>query len=84
MDADGQPGRAVVRLRVTAPGVSAPGGRATVRIGRDQVTGRVVDGRLKVVLDGLAAGTHTVRVSYAGTAVIRSSRTTTTVKVPRR
>ncbi len=84
LDADGRPGRAVVRLRVTAPGVSAPGGRATVRIGRDQVTGRVVDGRLKVVLDGLAAGTHTVNVSYTGTPVIRSARTTTTVRVPRR
>ena len=53
-------------LRVSAPGVASPGGKATVKIGQQQVTGRVVDGRLKVVLDGLPAGKQTVKVSYDG------------------
>ena len=41
---EGRPRRAVVRLKVTAPGVETPGGRATVRIGRDRVAGRLEDG----------------------------------------
>ena len=81
---EGRPHRAVVRLKVTAPGVETPGGRATVRIGRRSVTGRLEDGRLRVVIGDLDPGLRTVRVSYAGTAVVLPERLTTTVRVPRR
>jgi surface antigen len=81
--ATGKPGRAVVVLRVSAPGVASPGGNATVRIGRHKVTGQVVDGRLRVVLDGLPVGRHTVKVSYEGTDAVLAARASTTVRIPR-
>jgi surface antigen len=81
---EGRPGRAVVRLKVTAPGVSTPGGRATVRIGDHRATGRLRDGRLRVVIGDLNSGVRTVRVSYAGTDVVRSEKLVTTVRVRRR
>ncbi len=42
-----------------------------------------MDGRLRVVLDDLPVGTHTVRVTYDGTGAILPGRATTTVRVPR-
>jgi surface antigen len=81
--ATGKPGRAVVVLRVSAPGVASPGGDVTVKIGKHVVTGRVVDGRLKVVLDGLPVGKHTVKVAYDGTDAILAAKTKTTVRIPR-
>ncbi|MGH3335508.1 MAG: CHAP domain-containing protein [Nocardioides sp.] len=81
---EGRRGRAVVRLKVTAPGVKTPGGRATVRIGDHRATGRLEDGRLRVVIRDLAAGVRTVRVDYAGTDVVRPEQMVTTVRVPRR
>ena len=80
----GRPGRAVVAVRVSAPGVETPAGLVTVRIGDHVVRGRLDDGRLRVVLDDLAAGTRTVKVYYAGTEVVRSGRLTTTVDVQRK
>jgi len=80
----GRPGRAIVRLEVTAPGVRTPGGLATVRIGEHQATGRLVDGRLRVVLDDLGSGLRKVRVHYAGTDIVEAQRLVTTVRVPRR
>ena len=84
LSATGRPTRAVVRLRVAAPGVEGPGGEATLRIGRQRVTDAVVDGRLRVVLRGLAPGRHTVRASYAGTSIVLPGSASTTVRVPRR
>jgi surface antigen len=81
---EGRPHRAVVRLKVTAPGVDTPGGRASVRIGRDSVTGRLEDGRLRVVIDDVDPGLRTVRVHYEGTDVVMAERLETTVRVPRR
>jgi len=81
---EGRPERAVVRLKVTAPGVNTPRGRATVRIGRHSVTGRLEDGRLRIVIGDLAPGVHKVRVSYAGTDVVLPEHLATTVRVPRR
>jgi hypothetical protein len=69
---------------VAAPGVDAPEGDATVRVGRRSVTGEVVDGRLRVVVGDLPRGRHDVRVAYAGTSVVLAARATTTVRVPRR
>ena len=82
--ADGRPGKAVVRVRVAAPGVATPTGRVTVRIGKREVVGRLEDGRVRLVLDGLSAGTRKVRVVYAGTEVVRAGRAVTTVDVPRK
>jgi surface antigen len=58
--------KAFVVVRVAAPGVSSPGGFATVRIGAKKVVGKVVDGRLRVVVADLVPGWHTVRVRYGG------------------
>ena len=84
VSAEGRPHRAVVRVRVAAPGVASPGGDATVRVGRRSVTGEVVDGRLRVVVGDLPRGRHDVRVSYAGTSVVLAAKATTRVRVPRR
>ena len=81
---EGLPGRAIVRLKVTAPGVRTPGGRATVRIGDHRATGRLEDGRLRVVIGDLRAGVRTVRVRYAGTDIVRPGELLTTVRVQRR
>lgn len=75
--------RAVVVLRVTAPGAESPAGLATVRINGHEVTGRVEDGRLRVVLRDLDPGQHTVRVAYAGTQLIEAARATDQVRVRR-
>ena len=84
MRAAGRPGRAGVRVKVVAPGVAAPGGTATVRVGGQSVEGRVRDGLLRVVVRDVAAGERTVRVRYAGTEVVLPGRARTSVDVPRR
>ncbi len=81
---EGRPGRAVVGLRVTAPGVEAPRGRVTVRVGVTEVTGRLEDGRLRVVVRDLLPGLRSVRVTYEGTEVVRPGLLRTTVRVLRR
>ncbi|QZY28298.1 CHAP domain-containing protein [Nocardioides coralli] len=76
--------RAVVRVRVTAPGVEDPKGQATVRLGKSQeVTGRVVDGVLRVVFDDVRPGARRVRVRYLGTTVVRPARRSATVEIRR-
>ena len=82
--ARGRPHRAVVKVRVTAPGVTRPDGSATVRIGKRVVRGEVSDGRLRAVFRDLPRGRYTIRVRYRGTEVVRPARATTTVRVPRR
>lgn len=79
----GRDHRAVVALRVAAPGVEAAGGPATVRVDGHEVTGRVKNGRLRVVLRGLDPGNHAVQVTYAGTQLIEAARTTDQVRVRR-
>ncbi|MCD4524505.1 CHAP domain-containing protein [Nocardioides sp. cx-173] len=62
----GAVGKAVVVVRVTAPGVDDLGGWATVRIGAKKVVGKLVDGRVRVVVRGLVPGWKKVRVRYGG------------------
>jgi surface antigen len=81
---EGRPGRAIIRLKVTAPGVSTPGGRATVRIGDQRAAGHLHDGRLRVVIGDLNSGVRKVRVSYEGTNTVRPEKLVTTVRVRRR
>jgi len=83
VESEGGDHRAIVVVRVTAPGVAAPGGPVTVRIDGAQLTGRVEDGRLRLVVRDLDPGRHTVRVSYAGTRVIEAARATDQVRVRR-
>ncbi len=83
VDATGRPGRAVVHLRVRAPGIERPGGSAVVTVGGRKVTGRVVDGRLRVLVSDLSSGRTKVVVTYAGTRAIEPGRVTSSVRVPR-
>ena len=83
VDATGLERRAVVRLRLTAPGVESVGGRARVRIDGREVAGRVVDGRLRVVVRDLDPGRHRVRAIYEGTALVEAARATDRVRVRR-
>ena len=62
--------RAVVVVRVAAPGASSPRGNITVSIGARKVTGKVVDGRFRAVVEGLKPGWHKVRVRYTGTTIV--------------
>ena len=62
--------RAVVIVKVAAPGASSPRGNVTVSIGAKKVTGKVVDGKFRAVLDGLKPGWHKVRVRYTGTSLV--------------
>jgi surface antigen len=80
----GKPGRAVVRVRVAAPGVDGLDGRVAVRVGARSVWVDVVDGRGMTVVDGVVPGRRTVRVRYDGTSTVEPGRATTSVRVPRR
>ena len=60
------PRRAVVIVRVAAPGVARPVGTVTVSIGAKKVSGEVVAGKVRIVLDGLKPGWKKVRVLYSG------------------
>jgi surface antigen len=62
--------RAVVVVRLAAPGVAAPRGEVTVRIGAKRYVGRVVDGRVRAVLTDLRPGWRRVSVRYAGRAYV--------------
>lgn len=81
----GKRGRAVIAIRLAAPGVPAPSGGLTVRVGGRTVTSELVDGRSRLVVRDLRAGTRRVVVRYAGTDLVQSAvaRTTTDV-LPRR
>ena len=80
--ARGRPHKAVVNLRVLAPGVEHPSGPATVRVGGKEVRGQVKDGRLRVVVDRLDPGRYRARVAYEGTALILPGRASVRVRVP--
>ncbi|WP_182524131.1 CHAP domain-containing protein [Nocardioides dongkuii] len=79
----GRPGRAVVRVRVRAPGVDAPTGEVTVLVGTRSVPAQVVGGRARVVVPGLTAGRKPVRVRFLGTEVVKPGKARTHVRVLR-
>lgn len=83
VSAVGRPGRAVIRVRVTAPGLATVDGTVVVTVAKETRTVRLVDGRARVVVDGLASGGRTVWVRYEGTPTIEASRAKTTVRVER-
>jgi surface antigen len=82
--ASGKRGHAVVRLHLTAPGVDHVHGPAVVRVDGHKLTGKVVDGRLRLVVPDLARGRHDVSVHYLGTDVVRGVRSSATVRVLRK
>lgn len=83
LSATGKDHRAVVTLRVAAVGVDAPRGPATVRVAGQELTGRVENGRLRLVVRDLQPGRQTVRVTYAGTRLIESARARVRVRIRR-
>ncbi len=76
--------KAVVRLRLSAPGLQHVSGPASVTIGGRTATGVVEDGRLRLVVRRLDPGRHAVRVRYDGTDVVRAVRARDSVRVTRR
>lgn len=70
VQAIGRPGRAVVRIRVVAPGIAAPRGTAMVRVGQQRLEIPIRRGRARVVAQGLRPGGRLVRVAYPGTRLI--------------
>lgn len=74
---------AVVVVKVTASGVTNPGGKVTVRVGKKTVTARPSGGRARVRLDGVPPGSQKVWVSYAGTPVVEAAKKTANVRVLR-
>lgn len=83
VDAVGRPRRAVVQVRVTAPGVEAVAGEVTITVARETRTVQLVGGRARVVVDDLEPGRRTVWVRYEGTATIQGARAQTSVRVQR-
>ncbi|UMG91703.1 hypothetical protein MF408_16710 [Nocardioides sp. TF02-7] len=80
----GKPRRAVVRVRLTAPGVGPVDGRVVVRVGVRQATVQLVDGRARVVVPGVVPGRRKVRVRFAGTTTVEPAVAASVVRVLRR
>lgn len=79
----GRSHKAVVKVRVTAPGVPRPPGEVVVRVGGRKLTGVVRDGRARVVVKGLRAGKQRVKVRFTGTDVVERGVVTGKVWVKR-
>jgi hypothetical protein len=81
----GDRGKAVVILIVTAPGVATPTGLGAVSEGSkelkklDLAIGR--PGRATLRVKNLSKGTHTLTVSYSGSATVAPGSVTIKVKV---
>ncbi len=65
----GRKRRAVVRVRVTAPG-AVPSGPVTVKVGQATTTAQLVDGMARVLLEDIKPGERTVKVRYLGDTVV--------------
>lgn len=74
---------AIIAVRVTAPGVSAPTGKALVKVGKSRQTVNVVRGKARVVLAKVKPGKRAVVVVYSGTPTIVGSRAKSRINVPR-
>lgn len=80
----GKKGRAIVNVRMSAPGIASFTGTVIVLVGARSVEARVVAGRVRVVIEGLSSGRKTVRVRYAGTNVVRPVIGKAKVQIPRK
>ena len=77
-------GRVAVNVSVRAPGVSAPAGAITVRVGGRTVEGQLESGLERLVVRDLRPGTKPVVVRYAGTELVQPAISRTKVEVLRR
>ncbi len=81
--AKGRLGKAVIKVRVTAPGVERLPGTVVVKVAGQKTTSRVKNGLARVVVSGLAAGKHQVVVRFLGTQVVEQGSATTSAWVKR-
>ncbi|WP_244932016.1 CHAP domain-containing protein [Nocardioides sp. W7] len=78
----GQAGRAIVTVRLRAPGIDPFKGRVTVRIGSRSEVVRIVDGKARVAFTGLRPGVQAIQVRYTGTSVIKPVKGKGRVRIP--
>lgn len=83
VEAVGASRRAVVELRLTAPGIVDPSGAVEVRVGARRVAGTLEAGTALFTLEGLRAGDKTVRARFLGAELMEPASVTTTVRVLR-
>lgn len=76
-------GRVVVRVRMTAPGLTRIPGEVRVQVGKQVQEVSLTDGRARLRFTDLAAGRRTVRVVHAGATTMLPARHRETVRVPR-
>lgn len=74
---------ALVRVRVGAAGANPVSGTVTVRIARRSATVRLVNGRARVWVSGVAPGRRLVRVVYGGSDEVLAARGRKAVRVHR-
>ncbi|MEQ6901269.1 CHAP domain-containing protein [Nocardioides sp. YIM 152588] len=79
----GRPHRAVVKVRVTAPGVVPVPGKVLVKVGGQEEWVTLSDGQGRVVIGDLRRGTRKVRAFYQGGTVLYGAKARTTVRVER-
>ncbi|MEI5672600.1 MULTISPECIES: CHAP domain-containing protein [unclassified Nocardioides] len=82
--ADGRVRKAVVKVRMRAPGVTPFSGRVTLRIGSRAQVVRFVNGTARVVVPDLRPGVKWVRVAYEGTSVVKATKAKVKVRVRKR
>ena len=75
------PGRAIVRVRVLAAGVTTVPGQALIRIGRWSDTVPLDANGVARVVVRMPRGVKAVRVRYLGSTVVPAKRVTATVRV---
>jgi surface antigen len=81
--AAGRVRKAVVSVRVSAPGAGRPPGEVIIRIGKVKTTARLKDGRVRVVVPNLEPGKRLVTVRFTGTTVVEPGRGSDTVQIKR-
>ncbi|MRK00606.1 hypothetical protein GEV27_03640 [Aeromicrobium sp. S22] len=75
-------GQVTFSVRVTATGVSAPGGTVTVHYGSSRTrTVKVTKGKATITLTGQAAGTQPYRFTYSGVSTVAGSTYTRSVTI---
>ncbi|MDN4163154.1 carboxypeptidase regulatory-like domain-containing protein [Nocardioides abyssi] len=73
---------AVLRLVVTAPGTDPTGRVRVLERGRVVATGRLQDGRVRLVVRKLSDGMHAFTVKYAGDRLTASGQRTARIGIP--
>ena len=74
-------GRAIVRVRVVAPGVASVPGKALIKVGRWSRTVKLDERGVARVAVRLPKGVKAVRVRYLGSSLVTAARVTGSVRV---